>query len=842
MKFSHSIQLNASPEWREHYLAYSHLKKIIYAIEKATLGLSKLPDSHKELSNSSMNVQTQDEARETAIDIQDELSPLLPNAKLSLEEANVFFRKALDDELNKVTMFYTVKEEELLARLQTLVADIWTAEHREESQLIDMVSDREVYSHTGWDPSTSTFSSRRSASPVADHSSAHPSTHGTLEASGRQSRHGEESGGDSNAELAGRPIYLPFLIWSGEAFKHHRQSFQKRCVGLFVVLCELRDYVEIHETGFSKVLKKYEKVVGARLKREYMAKVEGSYPFLHKTKEGLQRALSQVTQSYARIATEGKLAMAQSELKSYLREHIVWERNTIWRDMVELERRRETIGLRTNASNEAPMRQWVAIHVCCCTVHVPTVIPAGILAFLFASIVLLAIVFVQPLSAVEQNNCLAILVFASILWASEAVPLFVTSMLIPLLVVVLRVQREGGKRLDANAAAKQIFSVMFGPVIMLLLGGFSLASALSKHNIAKAAAGFILSRAGSKPRWVLLANMFVSTFASMWISNVAAPVLCFSLVTPILRNLPRRSPYARCLVMGIAMAANVGGMASPISSPQNVIAMANMNPPPSWLEWFVIALPVCLVLDACICALLLVIYKPTESASPPELYGPGNFGTQSLNHTQIYILAVMVVTIGLWCVEASIDSVVGDMGVIAILPIVAFYGTGILTKDDWNSMLWSVVMLAMGGIALGKSVQSSGLLAEITTNLAPMLAELSEFSCFAILTAVVVIVTSFISHTVGALIILPVVAEIGASLPDPLPRTLVMASALLCSGGMGLPVSSFPNMNAISLEDQTGTPWLTVTDFLQVGLVSSVFAWASVMSIGYTIMSFMNFG
>ena len=66
---------------------------------------------------------------------------------------------------------------------------------------------------------------------------------------------------------------------------------------------------------------------------------------------------------------------------------------------------------------------------------------------------------------------------------------------------------------------------------MLLLGGFSLAAALSKHNIAKGLASFVLGKAGSAPQWVLLANMFVSSFASMWISNVAAPVLCFSLIT-----------------------------------------------------------------------------------------------------------------------------------------------------------------------------------------------------------------------------------------------------------------------------------------------------------------------
>jgi di/tricarboxylate transporter len=173
--------------------------------------------------------------------------------------------------------------------------------------------------------------------------------------------------------------------------------------------------------------------------------------------------------------------------------------------------------------------------------------------------------------------------------------------------------------------------------------------------------------------------------------------------------------------------------------------------------------------------------------------------------------------------------------------MVAFYGTGILTKDDWNSMLWSVVMLAMGGIALGKAVDSSGLLSVISAELTPMLENLSPFVCTAILSAIVVVVTSFISHTVGALIILPVVAKIGEMLPDPRPRTLVMAAALMCSGGMGLPVSSFPNMNAISLEDSRGVPWLTVRDFLLVGVLSSAIAWFFAVSVGYTIMTLIGF-
>lgn len=87
-------------------------------------------------------------------------------------------------------------------------------------------------------------------------------------------------------------------------------------------------------------------------------------------------------------------------------------------------------------------------------------------------------------------------------------------------------------------------------VIMLLLGGFAIASALSKHYIAKAMATWVLLKVGQKPSRVLLASMFVAMFASMWISNVAAPALCFSLLQPILRTLETGDMTSRSLVMG----------------------------------------------------------------------------------------------------------------------------------------------------------------------------------------------------------------------------------------------------------------------------------------------------
>ncbi len=91
---------------------------------------------------------------------------------------------------------------------------------------------------------------------------------------------------------------------------------------------------------------------------------------------------------------------------------------------------------------------------------------------------------------------------------------------------------------------------LLAQTIMLLLGGFAIASAFTKHFIAKRMATWVLSKVSSKPQYVLLANMLVATFASMWITNVAAPVLCFSLLQPILRTLPSGHSFAKSLVLG----------------------------------------------------------------------------------------------------------------------------------------------------------------------------------------------------------------------------------------------------------------------------------------------------
>jgi phosphate transporter len=332
---------------------------------------------------------------------------------------------------------------------------------------------------------------------------------------------------------------------------------------------------------------------------------------------------------------------------------------------------------------------------------------------------------------------------------------------------------------------------MWTPVIMLLLGGFTIAAALSKYNIAKIMATFVLSKAGTKPRTVLLTNMFVAMFASMWISNVAAPVLCFSIIQPILRNLSADSDMTKALLLGIALSSNIGGAASPIASPQNLIALQNMDPEPSWGVWFFVALPVCIISILLIWLLLLATFKPGRNTT----IVPIRPLKEKFTATQWFISVVTIGTIVLWCVSHQLEPVFGDMGVIAILPIVLFFGTGILNKEDFNNFLWTIIILAAGGLSLGKAVNSSGLLHTIAGHITSSVEGMSLYGVLVVFAGLILVVATFISHTVAALIVLPLVREVGQSMEKPHPNLLVMGSVLMASAAMGLPTSGFPNMS-----------------------------------------------
>ena len=220
-----------------------------------------------------------------------------------------------------------------------------------------------------------------------------------------------------------------------------------------------------------------------------------------------------------------------------------------------------------------------------------------------------------------------------------------------------------------------------------------------------------------------------------------------------------------------------------------------MDPVPSWLVWFFIALPVCIISILLIWILLLITFQPGKGTTIVPIRPMHDRFTG----VQYFISFVTLGTIALWCVTHQLEGVFGDMGVVAIIPMVMFFGTGILTKEDFNNFLWTIIILAAGGLALGKAVASSGLLHTIAGEITEGVEGMSLYSILVIFAGMILVVATFISHTVAALIILPLVQQVGANMKDPHPNLLVMGSALMCSAAMGLPTSGFPNMSESSL-------------------------------------------
>lgn len=260
----------------------------------------------------------------------------------------------------------------------------------------------------------------------------------------------------------------------------------------------------------------------------------------------------------------------------------------------------------------------------------------------------------------------------------------------------------------------------------------------------------------------------------------------------MIKNLPPDSDFSKAVVLGIALSANVGGLASPIASPQNLIALQNMDPAPSWGTWFFISLPISIVAILLIWALLIVTFRVNHGVTIP----PVRPVKEPFSGIQWFVMIVTFVTIAFWCVSHALDNIFGDMGIIALVPLVVFFGTGILTKEDFNNFLWTIIILASGGLCLGHAVTSSGLLHTMATEITAGLRDLSPYGLFIALSFLVLVVATFISHTVAALIMLPLVKQIGYSFEGPVhPNALVMGCALIASVAMALPTSGFPNMS-----------------------------------------------
>ena len=441
---------------------------------------------------------------------------------------------------------------------------------------------------------------------------------------------------------------------------------------------------------------------------------------------------------------------------------------------------------------------------------------------------------IEGLTVIEQR-LISIFVFATLMWVLEAIPAWTTSVLIVVLLLLsvsdsslwLFTQGFSPEELGQMVKYKSIMHCFADPIIMLFIGGFILAIAATKSGLDVLLARVMLQPFGTQSRYVLLGFILVTAVFSMFLSNTATAAMMLTFLTPVLKALPADGKGKIGLAMAIPVAANVGGMGTPIGTPPNAIALKYLNDPEGlnlnigFGEWMSFMLPYTLVILFITWLILLRLFPFKQKTIQLNIVGEVRTDWRS-----IVVYITFAVTVLLWV----FDKFTGvNSNVVAMIPVAVFCATGIITKRDLEEISWSVLWMVAGGFALGVALQETGLAQHMIESIpfdtwSPVLMIVgSGLICYAM--------ANFISHTATAALLVPILAIAGSSMRENLAslggvETLLIGVAIGSSLAMILPISTPPN----ALAHATGM--IRLRDMEKVGLVMGVIG----LLLGYTML------
>jgi sodium-dependent dicarboxylate transporter 2/3/5 len=426
----------------------------------------------------------------------------------------------------------------------------------------------------------------------------------------------------------------------------------------------------------------------------------------------------------------------------------------------------------------------------------------GLLIFLF-SLLCGYLTCTLPLEGLGQAGriSLGIFVVAVLLWVTEAIPIFITSSVIVILEVIFLGRPEGPLHLEKGGY--EIFLNSFSSsIILLLLGGFALALAVQKHWLGNMLAVAIIKRMGNKPVKVLLGAMLTTGFLSMWISNTAATASMIVVILPILKLLDHDDPFRKALLLGIPFSSSIGGMGTPIGTPPNAIAVGllqRMGFEITFLRWMILVVPIAVVVMYFAWRILIRLFPCKVSAIDFNVKDE-----RTLNNRQKLVLIFAMLTVLLWLTE-PIHHI--PTAIVALFPLVVFFGFGFLEKKDFEELGWNVLIIVGGGIALGVGMERSGLTSWMADRLS--LEGLPLILSFLLFGLVTMGMSTFISNSAVANLFLPI--ALGFAMFSP--RSIALCVALSASLAMALPISTPPNAIAY------GSGELEMRDMIKAGAV-----------------------
>lgn len=419
-----------------------------------------------------------------------------------------------------------------------------------------------------------------------------------------------------------------------------------------------------------------------------------------------------------------------------------------------------------------------------------------------------------------QHRLLAIFLLAALLWVLEPVPVFATSILIIALELVM-ISNKGlhlfrtpppGHDLGELMSYTDIFSAFSSPIIILFMGGFALAIAASKYELDNNLARVLLKPFGQQPKFIMLGLMLITAVFSMFMSNTATTVMMLALLGPIVASAPKGDLGIKALVLCIPIAANTGGIATPIGTPPNAIALQYLTGENSidFLSWMMMGLPFVIVQLTIAWFLLQKLFPSSQQTMKLKL--DGQF---QKNWRAIVVYATFASTIVLW-MTTKLHGM--NTYVVSIIPLAVFTLTGIMGKAELKLINWDVLWLVAGGIAIGIGLDKTGLASALAH--AVDYESLSPLAVVLTMSIICWLMANFMSNTATANLLMPIAAAIGASMESLASvgglQALLVVVAFSASLGMILPVSTPPNSLAYS------TGLIESKDMAKTGLIIGV--------------------
>ena len=443
-----------------------------------------------------------------------------------------------------------------------------------------------------------------------------------------------------------------------------------------------------------------------------------------------------------------------------------------------------------------------------------------------------------PIFTLTQQRVIAIFVFTAMMWILEVIPTWTTSV-VAIVAILLTTSNKGLGFLMAKdnigdlTNYKSIMAAFADPVIMLFLGGFVLAFAATKVGLDVQLARVMLKPFGTNPKTVLLGVLLVIGIFSMFMSNTATAAMMLTFLTPVLATLPKDGGGRISLALAIPIAANLGGMGTPIGTPPNAIALGALQEAGyniTFVGWMLRMVPYVLIMLLFAWFLLTKLYPFKAKKIELKIEGAP---IKTTPFQKYVVWVTFALTIILWVGESLFKV---NSNIVAMIPFAVFSATGILKARDLEHINWAVLWMVAGGFALGTALNQTGLATTLINTIpfaswnALVVMLVGGFICY--------FLSNFISNSASANLVVPILIVVGKAMSgNPSFEALggvpaMIAGVAICASlAMCLPVSTPPNALAHS------TGMITTKQMTTVGIIIGAVGFV----LGYLMLVFIGF-